>query len=44
MEMTKNTYTNKRIGDILVEQGLIASQQLKEALEMQKNGNKKRLG
>lgn len=44
MEMTKKPYTNKRIGDILIEQGLITSQQLKEALEMQKNGNKKRLG
>jgi type IV pilus assembly protein PilB len=44
MEMPKKTYTNKRIGDILIEQGLITSQQLKDALEMQKNGNKKRLG
>ncbi|MGB6370408.1 MAG: type II secretion system ATPase GspE [Atribacterota bacterium] len=44
MEMPKKFYTNKRIGDILIEQGLITSQQLKEALEMQKNGNKKRLG
>ena len=44
MEMTKKPYTNKRIGDILIEQGLIKPQQLKEALEMQKNGNKKRLG
>ncbi|GAI63142.1 unnamed protein product, partial [marine sediment metagenome] len=33
-----------RIGDILIEQGLISSKQLKEALEMQKSGNKKRLG
>ena len=44
MEMPKNPFTNKRIGDILIEQGLITPQQLKEALEMQKNGNKKRLG
>jgi type IV pilus assembly protein PilB len=44
MEMPKKPYTNKRIGDILIEQGLITSQQLKEALEAQKNGNKKRLG
>ncbi len=42
--MPKKPYTNQRIGDILIEQGLITSQQLKEALEMQKNGNKKRLG
>ena len=44
MEMSKKPYSNKRIGDILIEQGLITSKQLKEALEMQKNGNKKRLG
>jgi type IV pilus assembly protein PilB len=44
MKMPKKPYTNKRIGDILIEQGLITSQQLKKALEMQKNGNKKRLG
>jgi len=44
MEMPKKPYTNKRIGDILIEQGLITSQQLKEALELQKSGNKKRLG
>jgi len=42
--MPKKLYTNKRIGDILIEQGLITSQQLKEALEMQKNGSSKRLG
>ncbi len=44
MEMPKNPFTNKRIGDILIEQGLITPQQLEEALEAQKNGNKKRLG
>ena len=44
MEMPKKHFTNKRIGDILIEQGLITPQQLKEALESQKNGNKKRLG
>ncbi|MCJ7814064.1 MAG: Flp pilus assembly complex ATPase component TadA, partial [Candidatus Atribacteria bacterium] len=42
--MSKKPYTNKRIGDILIERGSITHQQLKEALEMQKNGNKKRLG
>ena len=42
--MPKKPFTNKRIGDILIEQGLITPQQLKEALESQKNGNKKRLG
>ena len=44
MNITKKHFTNKRIGDILIEQGLITSKQLKEALEVQKNGNKKRLG
>ncbi len=44
MNITKKTFSNKRIGDILIEQGSITHQQLKEALEMQKNGNKKRLG
>jgi len=44
MKMPKQPYTNKRIGDILTEQGIITSRQLKEALELQKNGNKKRLG
>jgi len=44
MEMPKKPFTNKRIGDILIEQGSITPLQLKEALESQKNGNKKRLG
>jgi type IV pilus assembly protein PilB len=44
MEKPKKPYTNQRIGDILIEQGLIAPQQLKEALKLQKEGNKKRLG
>ncbi len=42
--MPKKPYTNKRIGDILIEQGLINPKQLKEALGLQKNGNKKKLG
>ena len=44
MEMPKKPFTNKRIGDILIEQGSITPLQLKEALESQKNGNKKRWG
>ncbi|MDD5014442.1 MAG: type II secretion system ATPase GspE [Atribacterota bacterium] len=44
MKITKKIFTNKRIGDILIEQGLITTQQLKEALDTQKKGNKKRLG
>jgi type IV pilus assembly protein PilB len=44
MEMLKKPFTNKRIGDIIIEQGLITFEQLKEALEIQKKGNKKQLG
>jgi type IV pilus assembly protein PilB len=44
MEKPKKAFTNKRIGDILIEQGLITPEQLKKALEEQKNGNNKRLG
>ena len=44
MKMPKKPYTNKRIGDILIEQGLITPQQLEEALKLQKEGNKRRLG
>ena len=44
MEMPKKTFTNKRIGDILIEKGLITPQQLEEAIEMQINGNPKKLG
>lgn len=42
--MPKKPYTNQRIGDILINQGLITSQQLKETLKLQKEGNKKRIG
>lgn len=42
--MHKKPFTNKKIGDILIDQGLISFEQLKEALEMQKDGSKKRLG
>jgi len=44
MEISKKPFTNQRIGDILIEQGLITPQQLEEALKMQKEGDKKRLG
>ncbi len=44
MEMPDKAFSNKRIGDILIEKGLITTKQLKEALEMQINGNQKRLG
>ncbi len=44
MEMPKKPYTNQKIGDILVNKGLITSQQLKETLKLQKEGSKKRIG
>jgi type IV pilus assembly protein PilB len=44
MEMSKKPLTNQRIGDILIEQGLITPQQLEEVLKMQSAGNKKRIG
>ena len=44
MEMSKKPLTNQRIGDILIEQGLITPQQLEEVLKMQSAGEKKRIG
>lgn len=44
MEMSKKPLTNQRIGNILIEQGLITPQQLEEVLKMQSAGNKKRIG
>jgi type IV pilus assembly protein PilB len=44
MEKYKKPLTNQRIGDILIEQGLITPQQLEEVLKMQSAGNKKRIG
>ncbi len=44
MEKSKKPLTNQRIGDILIEQGLITPQQLEEVLKMQSAGNKKRIG
>ena len=42
--MSKKPLTNQRIGNILIEQGLITPQQLEEVLKMQSAGNKKRIG
>ena len=42
--MSKKPLTNQRIGDILIEQGLITPQQLEEALKTKSAGNKKRIG
>jgi type IV pilus assembly protein PilB len=44
MKRSKKPLTNQRIGDILIEQGLITPQQLEEVLKMQSAGNKKRIG
>jgi len=44
MEMPKKGFTHQRIGEILLNQGLITSQQLEEALKAQKENNKKKLG
>ncbi|MEA1940267.1 MAG: type II secretion system ATPase GspE, partial [Candidatus Caldatribacteriota bacterium] len=44
MQIPKKHFTNQRIGDILVKQGLITLQQLEDCLRIQKNGNNKKLG
>ena len=44
MEMPKKGFTNEKIGEILLNQGLVTSQQLEEALKAQKEGNNKKLG
>jgi len=44
MEKSKKPLTNQRIGNILIEQGLITPPQLEEVLKMQSAGNKKRIG
>ena len=44
MEMSKKPFTNQKIGEIILNQGLITPQQLKEALKVQSEKNKKRLG
>lgn len=44
MEMSKKPFTNMRIGEIILNQGLITPQQLEEALKVQSKRNKKRLG
>ena len=44
MEMSKKPFTNQKIGEILIKQGLITPQQLEEVLKMQSAGNKKRIG
>jgi len=40
----KNYLSNLRLGEILINQGMINSEQLKKALEIQKTDNKKKIG
>jgi type IV pilus assembly protein PilB len=40
----KNYLSNLRLGEILINQGMINSEQLKKALEVQKTDNKKKVG
>jgi len=42
--MSKKPFTNQRIGDILLKQGLINSKQLKEAIKLQNTGDRRKLG
>jgi len=44
MEIPKKPFTNQKIGEIILDQGLITPQQLEEAIKIQKGGNKKRYG
>ena len=44
MEMSKKPFTNQKIGEILIKQGLITPQQLEEALKLQREENRKKLG
>jgi len=42
--MPKKPFTNQKIGEILIKQGLITPQQLEEALKLQREENRKKLG
>jgi len=44
MKMPKKPFTNQKIGEILIKQGLITPQQLEEALKLQREENRKKLG
>jgi len=44
MEKIRKGYTNKKLGEILVGQGMITPQQLEKALKYQQEGNNKKLG
>ena len=42
--MSKKSFTNQRIGDILLKKGLVNNQQLEEAIKTQNAGDKRKLG
>ena len=42
--MSKKSFTNQRIGDILLKKGLVNNQQLEEAIKAQNAGDKRKLG
>ena len=44
MEKIRKGYTNKKLGEILVGQGMITPQQLEKALKYQQEGNNKKMG
>ena len=44
IEMSKKSFTNQRIGDILLKKGLVNNQQLEEAIKAQNDGDKRKLG
>ncbi len=44
MERIRKEYSNKKLGEILVGQGIITTQQLEKALKSQQKGNNKKIG
>ena len=44
MKISKKPFTNQRIGDILLKQGLINNQQLENAIKAQSTGDRRKLG
>ncbi|GAB4113533.1 MAG: GspE/PulE family protein [Candidatus Caldatribacteriota bacterium] len=44
MERIRKEYSNKKLGEILISQGIITTQQLEQALKSQQKGNNKKIG
>ncbi|MEA2021335.1 MAG: type II secretion system ATPase GspE [Candidatus Caldatribacteriota bacterium] len=44
IQMSKKPFSNQRIGDILLKQGLINNHQLEEAIKVQNTGDRRKLG